>query len=354
MRSFYRVQLILRNRSKPEAPVLANELVQAAAAVPQVIHKAIEAEDLGVDSDGDFLSSVLTATSRSILSLIVGFNRLTNIPNGVEVQGHVTYAFVKMYVKLMGALDESSQAEMRKSITKDTVPSIAKKQSPSKSKAKQPTGVNIKDNGRLNLLTKFLCNVIDLLDPKIEVQKALFEGFAYAVFEMLGTKLYVLVFGHDRGATIEEDIAISSRPDGIEGSTESSSIETMELETRAAMLEAPYLIHLLNRIMNAAPAHLGATMSKKTGKAKQANNKGSMKGALAITSRERLQRTLVNCTFGTEGVDEDDPFKDCLKMPALSGPGLPTPKVKEADVQDWFKEEVWNLLGWEILSRESD
>ena len=39
-------------------------------------------------------------------------------------------------------------------------------------------------------------------------------------------------------------------------------------------------------------------------------------------------------------------------MPSIGGTVLPVPKVKEVDVQDWFGEEVWRLLGWEILSKE--
>ena len=38
------------------------------------------------------------------------------------------------------------------------------------------------------------------------------------------------------------------------------------------------------------------------------NKNNSMKGALTIKAKERLQRTLVNCVFGTEGNDKDDPM----------------------------------------------
>ncbi|KAK1057698.1 hypothetical protein LTR33_013574 [Friedmanniomyces endolithicus] len=105
--------------------------------------------------------------------------------------------------------------------------------------------------------------------------------------------------------------------------------------------------------MAAAPRHLGANISAKTGKAKQSDNKCSMKGALALHAKDRLQRTLMNCIFGAEGLDEEDPFMDCLRMPSVTGQlHVPMPKVKDVEVQDWFKGEVWRLLGWEILSKE--
>ncbi|KAI7363852.1 hypothetical protein KC336_g21538, partial [Hortaea werneckii] len=140
----------------------------------------------------------------------------------------------------------------------------------------------------------------------------------------------------------------------IEDPPQESKLHRDEPGLQQAKLEAPYLIHLLARLMNAAPAHLGAIISTKTGKPKQANNKGSMKGALVLAAKDRLQRTLINCMFGTEGVDAQSPLMDCLKMPMAPSTPLPMPKVKEAEVQEWFKEEVWRLLGWEVLSKEGD
>lgn len=47
-------------------------------------------------------------------------------------------------------------------------------------------------------------------------------------------------------------------------------------------------------------------------------------------------------------------LQDCLKKPAISDAAVALPKIKEAEVQGWFKEEVWRLLGWEILSKEGE
>ena len=38
----------------------------------------------------------------------------------------------------------------------------------------------------------------------------------------------------------------------------------------------------------------------------------------------------------------------------MNDAAVPIPRIKEAEVQDWFKEEVWRLLGWEILSKEGE
>jgi hypothetical protein len=72
---------------------------------------------------------------------------------------------------------------------------------------------------------------------------------------------------------------------------------------------------------------------------------------LATKAKESLQRTLVRCMFGTRDADNDNLLGDCLKLPPATFKPVPAPKVKSADVGQWFQEEVWRLLGWEILSR---
>jgi hypothetical protein len=39
-------------------------------------------------------------------------------------------------------------------------------------------------------------------------------------------------------------------------------------------------------------------------------------------------------------------------MPSAGGSGFTIPRVKEAEVGEWFQGEVWRLLGWEVLGTE--
>ena len=345
---------LLKSRNKTEPLVLAHQLIRAASALPQVVQRGLHEHYVRPDTDDSILGQVFNAAERSTALLFAGFGRVTKSPDGAQVQGHVIYEYVRMYSRLVESLETIPKSELRRSTGADSTSTSEKKLSPSKSKAKQAKPMNMKGNATLNLASNFLCNVIDRLDPKSDAHKALYEGFAYTVLNKLAPRLYLLVFGHTPGPTIADEIAISNSPDEIEDDTDSIAVHPEDLQLKAAKLEAPYLIHLLTWIMNAAPAYLGAAVGNKAGKSKQANTKGSLKGALAIHAKERLQRTLVNCMFVNEEDEEDDPFADCLKMPALNGAAIPMPKIKEAEVQDWFREEVWRLVGWEILSREGD
>ncbi|KAK4546368.1 hypothetical protein LTR36_002045 [Oleoguttula mirabilis] len=365
MRSLFQVHAVLKSHHRTEASVLAHHLIRAASALPQVVHQIVELGSRRAISGPALLKSNLTAAGRAVASLIVGITRLSYVTGGAKVLGQVVYWYVKMYASLLSALEEASEGAAKAAVALEIAGPAEKKagSSKAKGKAQQPKAVNLKDNPTLNTITCFLCGIIDLLDPKVDAHKALFEGFAYSTLNKLGARLYTCVFGRARGASLEDEIASNNQPDEIEDSAAPfTSPSADELDVKKAKLEAPYLIHLLTRLMSAAPAHLGATLSTKPGKAAKASssNKGAMKGALAIAAKDRLQRTLVNCMFGTEGgtpMDErdelTDPFMDCLKMPGMSAQALPMPKVKEVEVREWFKEEVWRLVGWEVLGKEA-
>ncbi|KAI7214889.1 sure-like protein [Hortaea werneckii] len=349
LRNLYQIHAAMRSHYRSDPNILAYHLVRAASTLPQVVTQTIS-KCLNRPVAGlELLKSNLRAANRAVASLISGLNRLSNTADGAEVQGQAIYAYVRMFCKLIGALGEASSREITKPLAgSEERPSTSK----GKKKSEHAKPANIKDRPTLNALTAFFCGILDLLDPKVEAHSSLFEGFAYAVLNKLGSRLYTLIFGHARAPTLEAEMAKANEPDETEDPSQTSIPHRNEVELQQAKLEAPYLIHLLARLMNAAPAHLGAIISTKTGRPKQANNKGSMKGALALTAKDRLQRTLVNCMFGTEGVDDQSPLLDCLKMPAAPDTPLSMPKVKEAEVQEWFKEEVWRLLGWEVLSKE--
>lgn len=356
MRSLFQVHGILKSHNRIEASALAHHLVRAASTLPQVIQQVVEKSLKRSNTGPDSLKSNLAAAGRAVASLIVGITTLNHVSGGTEVLGQVTYWYVKMYASFLATLAEASEGAAKAAAAHELGSAVEKKSTATrtKGKAQQPKAFNLKDNPMLNAITCFVCGLIDLLDANVDAHKALFEGFAYGTLNTLGARLYTCVFGHTRGVNLEADIARSNLPDEIEDVARSPTLSADDLEVKKAKMEAPYLIHLLTRVMNAAPAHLGAIISSKTGKMKVANNKGSMKGALAIAAKDRLQRTLLNCMFGMEGMDQDDPFLDCLKIPVASAQPLPMPKVKEAEVQDWFKEEVWRLLGWEILSKEGE
>ncbi|KAK1813869.1 hypothetical protein LTR12_011777 [Friedmanniomyces endolithicus] len=355
VRGLYETCTLSKHPNRSEATVLASHLVRTASALPQVVQQAIKTSVTQPVSGHEVLRTTLTAAAKAVASLVVGLDRLSQATNGTELQGQVVYTYVHMFVSLLGTLEEVSEFEVVEAQRKTSTPAAAKRTTTSKKKAssRQSKEPSLKESPSLNAIICFLGGIIDVLDERVAVHKQLYEGFAYGVLNKLGTRLYTSVFGDARGPTIADEITACARLDEIEDAATEPTVAAPTVKLEQVKMEAPYLVHLLSKIMATAPKHLGAVISAKTGKAKLSDNKGSMKGALALHAKDRLQRTLVNCIFGTEGLDQEDPFMDCLKMPSMVGQlHMPMPKVKELEVQDWFKAEVWRLLGWEILGKE--
>jgi hypothetical protein len=403
MRSLFQINSVLTSRHRTEPGVLAHHLVRAASALSQVVQQTVEQSLKRIFNDPGLLKTNLTAAARVFVLMMLGLNRLGNVgPQSIEVQGHVIYAYVHMFQNLLNNLEllsggeattpvvqesASSSAEKRPATSKgkskaamasvnsspDKRPATSKgrakaawdvaSSSPDKrpstskgeTKATTTTPKNkaaLKDVPSLNALTVFLSSILDHLDPKQDAHKSLFEGFAYSLLTKLGSRLYHCVFSRPRAETIEAEIAAAANAerDDIE---DGPIIE--DLETKKSKLEAPYLIHLLTRLMIIAPSHLGAFKTTKKGNvAKTVSLKNANKNALSIFAKERLQKTLVNCMFGTEGLQDDDELRDCLKMPVM-GRKVDLPKAKEMagqEVREWFVEEAWRLVGWEVLGKE--
>ncbi|CAK4030157.1 Hypothetical predicted protein [Lecanosticta acicola] len=332
MRHIFRIQTASKQHQHSDASELAYHLQQAVATISELVQREIRA--CMDDADSDRLRKTLVVITRSIVSVFVGFKKLSSEDDGLTMQGKVVYAVVMMFKNLLSGIDTISTAEIEKTVG-------------TASSGTAPTSKNSKGNGKavstqqspmLSTLTSFIGDVVHLLDAKVEANRALFEGFTYCTLELLGARLFSSTFGHIRASTIEAEIRQGDAQD-----------ESTQQQIR---VEAPYLIHLLHRVMLAAPSHLGSAITKGGKPRSMIKHKNSPKDALAVAAGQCLQRTLVNSIFGTEGIDEEDPFMDCLKMPSAAGGPVSMPKGKDTDFQEWYKEEVWRLLGWEILARE--
>nr|POF13941.1 hypothetical protein CFP56_02965 [Quercus suber] len=344
MPALFQIKYLLASRAAPDPAHLYAYLTRAASALPKVLLSG-DARSLSNPSpdhaDLAELQEGCAGARRAITLILTSADKVGQVDEVSGIRGTFIYAFVEMYAELLRRFHEVSVAIVS-AVAASTLTDNEKLKSVNT--MGKPRLLNMKDHQALNAITGFLCYVVDVLDPKLRMHTCLFEGIAFLVIDKIGSVLFTLVFGHVRASTIEQEIARSSPADHSEHPDNPNPTTSGNCNTSEAELKAPYLIHLLKRVMAASANHLGSTKRIRAGIAKGAHNRTSTKGILAISAKERLQRTLVNCTFGTEGTDENDPFKDCLRMPNASVPPLPLPRVKEQDVPEWFQEEVWRLL----------
>jgi hypothetical protein len=192
----------------------------------------------------------------------------------------------------------------------------------------------------------------------------LFEGLLYLLLERTAQRLFLVTFKHPQGGSIEDDIALSN----------ASRTHEDNIALKAATLEVQFLVQLVERAMSLAPDFLGslsstsaisAAKSSRPGTATRSNAKNNpQRPTISVAAKEKLQHTLVRCMFGnfprsaeySDTEDEEAPnneFVDVLKKPVRIGPVPPPPKVEDApDIPHWFREEMWRLIGWDILARE--
>ena len=69
--------------------------------------------------------------------------------------------------------------------------------------------------------------------------------------------------------------------------------------------------------------------------------------AVSDLDKERLKNTLMHVMFP----DDHIRFEDRLREPCISDSlvDIPIPIVASADVRNWFKQEVWRILAWDIV-----
>ncbi|KAF2014848.1 hypothetical protein BU24DRAFT_463592 [Aaosphaeria arxii CBS 175.79] len=212
----------------------------------------------------------------------------------------------------------------------------------------------LRDSGSLpNPTSHFLYNLLSSLDKNDTVEREIFEGWLFLVVKRVGDLLFFSTFGAQRARLIETDIVRwESTSRNARNTTQDVKVERLAFQT-----EVRPLVTLLKRAMALAPLYMNPRSAASTRNvSNQARSAGS-RPSVSSTSRtplyprvrERLQRTLIHCMFG-EG--DDNELLDILRKPARPGrypkDSIPT----NTGVEDWFMEEVWKVVGWDLLSRE--
>lgn len=352
MRKLYQIGLYFKPGSPVSAKDLAYHLCSTAAEVAKVVMDAPNQQRLSDSTSSTELTATMTAAGRLVTGMLAGLQKLDRMHDSEALKDQFTYALVRMYETLLAGFAAVSKEE---ALAETAGPNVDPKTSPAKSKPKGkggPVRMNIKDHLILNALASLLSGIIKQLDPKQDPHKAIFEGFLFCILSKLGDRIYTINFSRPRAASIMEELGEASSSEESEMKPTTSHIP---IPVRQAQLEAPYLLHLLKQSLALTPSFLNPpTSASKSAKTKTNPKPGSVtKTTLAHVAKERLQSTLVNAIFGPEGVDEgSDLFINSLQMPTAGRGTMTVPRVKEAEVSEWFQGEVWRLLGWEVLGRE--
>ncbi|RMJ26192.1 hypothetical protein PHISP_02935 [Aspergillus sp. HF37] len=284
----------------------------------------------------------LTATIRSVECafnlLCQALGRLPSTEHGAHDTGLVTYHIVCLYDTAMTALQKHCQTKAQQETT-NTKPNArptkqkntksrraktARNQGPSPSPSNPETGASAQ-------IARLLGTMALSLDISRGEHQELLEGFLFVLLTRIGKLLCLFMF---QDLQLRPDLyADPTRiplPEGLVGA------EVSETSLRAAQMEAGHLIWLLERAL----AQLGACSPESS---------EALDGRVRFVAKikERTQRTLLQAVFGTDTPS----FCDALRRPdqpdSLGFEGLQSEREKSGS--DWFVQEVWRLLGWEML-----
>jgi hypothetical protein len=278
------------------------------------------------------------------MSILVGTNRLTESKADSRLASLIVCELADMFKTSLYSIESSARHTAQVFLSQPPPPK--------KGKAKTPPSV-VKESAPARAVAHLLISFLGFLEKTDIVHQKIFDGFAFILFERVGKRLYYFTFGQSRSTSVEDNILSLSQP------KDAAETAKREIDALATRLEVKGLILILERAMGLAPNHMNpqsAAPSKSTNRATRTlsvkNLVTTSRARLSPLAKERLQRTLVACMYGNKA---DDEFVDVLTKPMPSmrlGSLQNVAKIEDRDVEGWYKEEVWRLVGWDILARE--
>lgn len=343
----------------PGAEALCGQLIRTSVALAKIIHLIAKnhehlsrqgrrtpgAQSLGEDRS-DF-SHALTISARAFISVLVGITKMTSTSSDDRLSSLVVCELVATFKAGLLAIEASAHRTANASFS---APAPA-----NKGKGKAPVSLP-KESIPARSLAHFLIGLLGLLDKTNIVHQKLFDGFAFLLLEQVGKRLYYCTFGRHRSSNIEDELTPLLEP-----STPADRAH-QDSEAFGTRLELKALVLILERTIGLAPHHMNpansrATRSPDSNRLRRTLSMKTLPAApkdrLSPIAKDRLQRTLVACMYGNK---QDDEFLDVLTkpMPAMRLGTLPNvAKIDDKDVEQWYKEEIWRLVGWDIMAREA-
>lgn len=286
----------------------------------------------------------LTVAARAFMSILVGITKMTSVDSDDRLPNLIICELVEMFKTSLWGIETCARFTAENATT---MPAVLKK-----TKGKSNTNIP-KESPSARSLAHFLIGLLGLLDESNAIHHRLFDGFVFILLERVGQRLYYCTFKHHREANIEDSFTLLSSPPAMGKAGK-------EMEELGIRLEVKALILVLQRSMGLAPHHMSSAESKTPRSSNQLGRTLSLKTLpsaprtrLSTIAKDRLQRTLITCMYGNKS---DDEFLDVLTKPIPSmrvSSLLNVAKIEINDVDQWYKEEVWRLVGWDVLARDS-
>ena len=285
------------------------------------------------DTDHNFQTKLI-AIGRIFPFLLKVVHNLGQTNQGKNLEVQVIYHFVKLFRDLLQHVCALSTSHIKtneqlKSSQKNRKSTRAKPKVSSRAKISQTQDKSIKT------LCRFFNILIAALDNNNPTDNQILEGFLFFLLHRIGTTLRVFVFGDDANNILPLK-PVPHHPYSTRNYEERQNAEA----------QAPYLIFILSHTIHAATHRPSLTTT-----ASHVSTNPPVINRTHPTSTS-LQSTLLTALFGPACAAE---FPDALPNPETQiqndWVGMDAMSSgSEDEVADWFKSEVWRIVGWDVLA----
>lgn len=347
MRQFYALQKALQRRPNDgEIGRCAVILCQTASNKMSNINTQLASgcsKKVPLQAKQPDMTAVLHMVDRTFRLLCQALKKLLETTSETNI---VVYHVARLYESTLNALQQACKAaaDQETSRTKTKGKTSKFKQS-TKSKGvalNQSPGTRLSPHGELaTQITRFLNNMVISLDVACAGHQNLLEGFLFILFGRVGKLLSLFVF---QDIQSQSDLPVDSgklpTPAGLHG------FDMHQQSQCAERMEARHLIWLLERML----AMVDTFRNSASRSVSQELNTNIM---FTSKIKEQLQSTLLQSVFG-----ESSEWRNALQPLTQPDPKdldelLRDIQAPEQTTPDWFIQEVWRLLGWDMLQRKS-
>ncbi|OAL49046.1 hypothetical protein IQ07DRAFT_512640 [Pyrenochaeta sp. DS3sAY3a] len=342
-------------RASPGDPnALCLSLTRIASALAKVICRLSQSYEVlvrqgrmstkptSLDNDKSDFANALTICARAFMSLLVGAQRFLEMSSDTRLPGLIVCELANMFKSALSSIELSAR---------QTVNTTASQPNRNRNATDKSADI-VKESIPARAIAHLLIGFLGFLEQTDPFHQKVFESFVFVLFERIGKQLYYCTFGHTRSTTVEGNIMSASKlgsapsmPNGPEGLALRLELKALVLILERAMGLAPGHMNPQPDRKRCTPNHLTRTLSLKTFPT-------ASKSRLCSLAKDRLQRTLLTCMYGET---TKDGFLDVLTkpIPLIRLGSLMSPaEVEEESIEQWYRREVWRLVGWDVLARE--
>lgn len=281
----------------------------------------------------------VTTMARIFPFLMDTLHKLTHKPEGTKFSGQLIYHVVALLRDLLNRLCLLCATEGREKhgtvLRTESTKGRAVKQIATYLAAPNASSEAERGNKMIKLLYQLSIVMMDALDQSRVADCDILEGFMFFLLTRVGTLLQDFVF--------REDEKENQKP--IQGFAKSEAAAIREIQ-------APFVLGLLKHavMLTAERPMPEIFVHRRSGRTPPVHLQGFHRShnSISAKTRTRLQNTLLRGVFGEDAASIGESLRRPLDL-NINLPHEADMNGRLDDVDSWFKKEVWELVGWDVL-----